>query len=258
MLNAGEIMKYYYEAKYPHALKTAKSEKEAIKQVFEKRTPKETRRAEYGPLIAKRFSVPKYDTDEISLKEFLANKGVLPLVAKISSNKETKKELKQFIKAMEVSVRMTPNKNGKFEVEEFNFESLEIDELTRIWLKADRKEKLYTFKKEEVEKQILSCSLLKEKKKLTCEYGSVSLIETLSFDIDKIYRELGMGFLIEKASVTLDDLTPYVESGVLKKQEIDQFRKLIKVEERFMILHKQTEEIQMTLLKNRTDKRRIV
>ncbi|WP_090799670.1 hypothetical protein [Paenibacillus sp. GP183] len=116
------------------------------------------------------------------------------------------------------------------------------DRLVKLWREErkflDTLVKGYDAAKEEM----MRSRLLKKERKLSCNFGSVSLLEGKpSYDVESIYRELGDQFLVKYGKVDMLQLDEYMAMGFLKKKELDQFRKIVDVRLKFVLIEQEAE-----------------
>ncbi|OZQ97413.1 hypothetical protein [Paenibacillus sp. VTT E-133291] len=210
-------------------------------------------------VVAKYIPSPRYEVDELRLKEYLCDLSIFVPSAKINCNKLKKdrpdiiKQLEPFANPVDCYVKMSPNVNGRVNTPDMGYSGLYEEALIQQWMceknKLDRTSKVMDKAKE---KQ-LCCPIIAREKKLSCNYGSVSLYEKdYTYDVPAIYRELGMDFLFEFASVNIGTLyEKFVPKGFISPKEISHFRKVVGVDLKFMMLEKSAEDRFLGMLQDR-------
>lgn len=228
-----------------------------IRKELMTRHPEEQKRWEfkdYG-VIAKFQYSNVYETDVLGLNEFLYDLGLLESVARFDITEKKEPEIFNKLSPYRLDpthfVKFNPKK-GLVNKEEEDFSHFNNEQLIFIWSKTKSNFDYAEIAVENAKEEMMECEVLKKNKKIVCEFGSASLIANKpSYDMDNLSRELGGDFIIQNAKVNMDILEKYITRGVITKNEILSFRKVIDIKEKYVVTFANTESIQSEMLYNR-------
>ncbi|MGN7300423.1 hypothetical protein [Ferdinandcohnia sp. SAFN-114] len=100
---------------------------------------------------------------------------------------------------------------------------------------------------------MLQCKELHQEKKISHEYGSVSLVANDPlYDINAIYEDFGEEMLIQYGKPDSEKLQQFIQKGIITKKEIDQFKTVVDIRLDFIMMNLDTEKQMMSMLQNRT------
>jgi len=254
---AAKTMQRLCKSGFYKRMKQLENRVEQLKEVL--RTRRDHKRSEFPSIgvICKYQAYNVYETNKLGLNDFLNDLGILPVVVKIDNqmlleHPDVISIIEKYQNPVERYMRFTPNKLGKVETEQLETDYLEDIEIAKMWLISKKQlDKL----QEEYEKHKESMGrsrLLKKERKLPCAFGTVSLIDKRpTFNIEKMYEELGAGFLMQYAKADMQLLDEFMVMGFLNAKEINCFRKIIGVELRFLVTDKETEDRQFRYFQSR-------
>lgn len=215
----------------------------------------EVKRREFGKVIVKWQTVKVYETDRLALNEYLNDLGILVLVANINAKRLSPSDLQRIEECRlpaKKYIRFTPNANGKVECQLPDFQDWDETDLTSYWLENKR---VFTALEKQVEatkKEMLKCPLLRQEGKIKTAYGTVSLLENKpDYDVSAIRFQEGNDFLIQHSDVDMQELDRYVERGFVSRKEIEQFRKVVDIQLRFIVIERSVEKEQYRFFQDR-------
>jgi hypothetical protein len=193
----------------------------------------------------------RYDYHHLELNEYLYNLGILPMLSSVKETCLTEQEKKSLCKASkfdrENSVCFNPSKlsNSGFNgAQDFD---LTINKLSTIEKVLLWKEKMLFREKLEKEWKLLLNSLIgllkqEENSKIKLMFGTVTLkSKNLYYPID-VLELFGKDVLIQSARVRLEKLEEYAAQGFLNMSEINSFRRVVNVEQQFVLMELDKEE----------------
>lgn len=207
-------------------------------------------------VVAKYVAKNIYETDYMRLNEYLDDIGLLIPTATLDTKALTPELAKQ-IKCYEIPrapyVRMTPNKHGRVEHVEENLSYLDDRSLIQRWKEVKAQlgvlENIIVKAKVEMEK----CPILQQERKLTCNYGSVSLIDSNpSYDYFRMYHDLGYEQFYSIVKPNMGLLDQYVELGIIHPNEIKQFRTIVDIRLDFVVMELEAENKMLNMFRNKT------
>lgn len=267
---AADIMKKYVESGGYRTLKFSEEKKKRLVSNVEKHLRNsESKRHEfprYG-LVAKYTVKRDYFWDYAGLNEYLADLGLLIPVATLLPDKQLKKldvlddVVSYQLPVKEYSVRPNFNKKGKelnaYGEDAFDhFADMKLNMLLSMFDATQKELKHSQEYYENMKRQILSCPVLRQEKKVMYEYGSLSLIaKKEGYDIQAIAEDFGVDFIIEYGKPNMEKLQNFILQGTITQQEVYQFRKDVTSEDKgfsFTLMTLEDEQKQLELLSNRT------
>jgi hypothetical protein len=251
---AALIMEQLYITGVYQDNKKAEAAIEAVKETLKTRLNDEEKRREFPHLrvVAKFQPDYRYETDYVGLNEYLYDLGLLVPLARIDY-KELKKEQPDVLKKIEIFknpteqyVKMTPNKQGRVEIPEMTFSELSDDELILSWVESKGRLERTKAVIDQAREEMLVCPILRKEKKLSCNYGSVSILDKdPTYDIAQIYEFYGAEFLIQHSKPDMQKiLMEFVPKGMLNMNDIQQFRTLKSISSKFILMDLETESRQ--------------
>lgn len=250
LIGASLLMEEVFESGLYREMKTAENKLNSIKGTMKKLLiDGESKRYELPHnVIAKFVPFPTYETDELGLKEFLDDYGVLPqavsLKAKIfKEDPALHEELTPFQKPIEYFAQFYLNNNGKTHLDKeiYTYEE-ELRLLSSHFLQQksrfDNSEQRY----KHIMKQIESCPFLHLSKSVKTSYGSCKLrTKEVEYDTTSVYSEFGSTFLIEYGQVSMKLIDDFIAKGYFSPNDIQQFRKMVDLDLRFVVMDKESE-----------------
>jgi hypothetical protein len=253
LVGAAKLMEDVFESGLYREMKTAENKLDTIKGTLRKKFKDgESKRYELSHnLVAKFVPSPVYETDEVGLKEFLDDLGILTktvtLKAKVFKEEPATLELlKPFRKPIEYFAQFYLNNNGKQHIdkEEYDFNgSLEHLVINFKQQKSclERKQSRY----KEIMRKIGDCPFLRQSRSVKSNYGTCKLREKdIEFYTDSIYKQLGNDFLIKHGQVSMKLIDSYIEKGYFSPKEIQSYRKIIDINLRFVVMDQTSEQKQ--------------
>jgi len=261
--NAAEIMQeLMVKGTYP-SLKNVESRIKTIKKTIQYQLKdSEVKRHEYSSYNVVAKFVPKKisEIDYVGLNEYLHDIGLLIPVIKID-HKEIKNDelLLETLKAYQLEptyyVKPSFNKLGRelnapspFKTEEWS-----INHLLGTYVNLVPQLDNYQYEYEKAKKIMLACKELRQEKKLSHEYGSVSLVANEpKYDIQSIYDDFGEDTLIQYGRPDNEKLQQFIQKGSITTKEIDQFKTIVDVRLDFVVMNLDTEQQMLSMLQNRT------
>jgi hypothetical protein len=250
LIGASQLMEEVFESGLYREMKTADNKLESIKKTIRKQFEDgESKRYELpNELVAKFVPFPKYETDEKGLKEFLDDFGLLTKATSLKANSfkeepDLLETLKPFQKPVEHFAQFYLNSNGKAHIdkEEYLFdEDLNLLAMNFLEQKSCFESSNQRYKR--IMKEIEACPFLQQAKSLKTNYGTCKLRDKgIEFHTHSVYDEFGSDFLIEYGQVSMNSLEQFISKGYFSSKDIQQFRKMIDINLRFVVMEKESE-----------------
>lgn len=264
IITAADIFQPFFLSTYAPMKQTDKRI-ESIKTEMKIRLKEDSRkRIEFkkADMVAKWRVVPKYETDYAGLNELLYDHGLIQLIniPTRGLSEELKEELEPFKLPTERYV--VPNVNNKKakeilnDTEEFSVEQVETDNMLLLFNRYYSINKEREEDYEQVKKKMARCSVLKDKKKLTFEFGSIGLREKhMGYDLDNIIEFLGIEYLLAYGRPDMQTLEYFVDKGVINRKEVAKFRTEIDRRLDFVLMTKESEEKQNEIYQQKLQRR---
>jgi len=253
---AALIMERLYQTGIYQGHKSAKKHLEDLSQSIKGRILEDEMRREFKQLgvVAKYQRMPVYETDWEGLMDYLSDLGILIPLLQVDVDKlKEDPELHQtitthFQNPIEQYIRMTPNKQGKVSVVPLEVTDLETEQLATLWLDTKRKFQTFDSYLEHGKIHMRNCPLLKKARKVSCNYGSVSLLDKdPTFNNRAIMEEYGVDMLKEIGKINMQSLDEYIQKGFISPNEIKQFRKVKDIQLRFIVQELASEDRQFQM-----------
>ncbi len=261
LIGAARLMEDVFESGLYRKMKTADKKLEDIKMTIRKQYKDgESKRYELPHnLVAKFIPNPTYETDEIGLKMYLDDYGLLPQTISIKANSFKEEpdlldSLRPFLKPVEYFAQFYLNKAGKAHIdkEEYLY-SGNIEELALRFIeeKTSLKESKTIYKK--IMKKIQSCPILRQSQAVKSTYGTCKLRKKeMEYHVNSLYNEYGSDFLLKHGQISMKNIEEFIAKGYFSSKDIQQFRKLVAIDLRFVIMDKDTEVKTMEFFHNQT------
>lgn len=258
LLTAADIMEGLLEdGTYP-SLKLAETRKKEVKSRVQKiLTTSEERRHEFTALGYVAKFVPKkiHEIDYVGLNEYLFDCGYLLHVIKLDHSRIKREGLlevfEKYQKKPTYTLSVSFNKEGRLKKDSYiNSTSLSenVEDLIKEYVHVNRQHEHFLSIYEDAKKNMESCEVLKSERKLKYKYGSVYLKEnTPTYDIGRIFEELGVEYLIKYGKPHSTRLQHLIQRGSISPKDIDQFKTLIDVRLDFSLM---TLEAERSMLEN--------
>ncbi|MDD9266153.1 hypothetical protein ACFPES_03810 [Paenibacillus sp. GCM10023248] len=205
---------------------------------------------EYG-IVGKFRSINRYEYNHSILNEYLFDLGILPLLSNVKGVCLTDEEKQCLLRAnkadREDRVYFIPTKLinlGFNRAQEYNLSlnELSVNEKVLLW-----KEKMVL--KEILEKEWESLlnslrGLLKQEDnfKIKSMFGTVTLKSKNLYCPKDVLELLGKDVLIQSTKVRFEKLEEYAAQGFLNMTEIKRFRRVVNVEQQFVLMDLDKEE----------------
>jgi hypothetical protein len=246
-------------------MKQSEKKMDMIKEEMKKRLQGEPRKRiefEKTDVIAKWRKLPIYETDYVGLNELLYHHGLLHIISIPTKglDPEVKEELQPFLLPPEFSV--TPNTNNKKakEVmklkEVFNVEAGTTEQLTGTFSQLYRIHKRLEDEYKILKAKMVRCPVLLAQKKLPFDYGSITLSERYTgYDIDKIIEWFGVDYILEVGKPNMQELEYFIDTGLVRKEDVDSFRRLVDYRVDFLLMTKEAEEIQNQIFQDKLQRK---
>ncbi|CAG7651574.1 hypothetical protein ACFQI7_28055 [Paenibacillus allorhizosphaerae] len=211
-------------------------------------------------VVGKMMKYNVYRTNYIALNEHLLDLGILPLIADVDLselNEDQIKVLKKYLVPGEPYVQFSPKKASRVDVSFVESEvawlrDASFSDQAKAWRAAkgrlDTVENLY----QNARAAALKSPSLRRKRKLQYDFGSFSYLERkASCDPEIVLSLLGAGVLIQCAKVDTTSLEECCARGYLRKPELNQFRQLVDVRERYVVMEIEKEKQSQEFLNRR-------
>lgn len=262
-MDADKVMNALFEDGVYQDYKKNERKLDDLRKELKERHPYELKRNEFKEqgVIAIYQAVNQYKVDNHGLNSYLFDLGILLKVSNISkdiikNNEDVAHRVWGFKLPTTYYAKFNPNKKGKIEKEEHDFSNLTDEEVAGLWMKTyedyKKLEKMYDrasyimSKSEKLKEQ-----KFKKNKPLPCDYGSVSLMaHDTKYNMEEILLMQGEEFVIENATVNMKELNKFITKGNITQKEIDQFREVININERYVVLPTQTYGEQLSMLRS--------
>jgi hypothetical protein len=191
-----------------------------------------------------------YNYNHLDLNILLQDLGVLPLISFIKSEDLTVEELEKIKHVQtrrEKYIKFSPNKVWKQNYPTLLFDS-NIDE-TKLIEKVDLwRDSYYKYdwlnniwKREKL--RALFSPELNLSKKITFEGGTITLLEArLKYRTEKVFKLLDPESILKRATVDLDRIVEFTARGFLGNKELNNIRKVVDVQRRYLLMTIQKEQ----------------
>lgn len=261
LIGASLLMEEVFESGLYREMKTAETKLESIKGTIRKQFEDgESKRYELPQnLVAKFVPFPTYETDELGLKEFLDDYGVLTQVATLKATTfkekpELLKQLKPFQRPKEYFAQFYLNSAGKAHIDrEVYTYSDNLDQLAFNFVSEYRNFEESRSRYKKYMQDIENCPFLRVSKSMKSNFGTCKLREkVIEFNTHSVYNELGNDFLIKYSQISMNAIEEYIAKGYFYSKEINSFRKMIDYNLRFVVMDKETEARQAEFFHKQT------
>lgn len=264
IITAAELFQPFFLSTYVPMKQTDKR-METIKTEMKNRLYDDSRkRIEFNKtdIVAKWRIVPKYETDYEGLNELLYDHGLIQLIniPTRGLSKELKEELEPFKLPSEYYV--VPNVNNKkakeklTDTEEFVVEQVDTDNILLLFNRYYNTNKEREAEYEKIKKKMARCPVLKDKKKLPFEYGSIGLREKhMGYDLDNIIEFFGIEYLIAHGRPDMQALEYFIDKGIINRKEVAKYRTEIDRRVDFVLMTKESEEKQNEIYQQKLQRR---
>lgn len=264
IVTAADIFQPFFLSTYVPMKQTDKR-MDIIKQEMKGRLQDDSRkRIEFNKtdIVAKWRVVPKYETDYEGLNELLYDHGLIQLISIPTRglSNELKEELEPFKLPTEYYV--VPNVNNKKAKEklkdpqEFQVEQLDTDNILLLFNRYYHTNKEREEDYEQVKKKMARCPVLKDRKKLSFEYGSIGLREKhMGYDINNIIEFFGIDYVLANGKPDMQSLEYFIDKGIISRKEVAKYRTEIDRRLDFVLMTKESEEIQNEIYQKKLERR---
>ncbi len=264
ILTAADMFQPYFLSTYVPMKQTDKR-METIKTEMKGRLEDDSRkRIEFNKtdIVAKWRVVPKYETDYVGLNELLYDHGLFQLIS--MPTRGLSEELKEDLEAFKLPIEyyVVPNVNNKKakeklkEKEEFQIEQADSDSILLLFNRYYNINKEREEDYEQLKKKMARCSVLKNKKKLTFDYGSIGLREkNKGYDIDNIIEFFGIEYLLANGKPDMQAIEYFMDKNIIKRKEVAKFRTEIDRRLDFVLMTKESEEKQNEIYQKKLKRR---
>ncbi|EFV75001.1 MULTISPECIES: hypothetical protein [Cytobacillus] len=250
LIGAARLMEDIFESGLYRGMKTVEKKLDCIKKTIRKQFENgESKRYELPhDVIVKFVPSPVYETDELGLKEFLNDYGLLPqlITLKAKTFKDEPDilvELTPFQEPMKFFAQFYLNSKGKLHLdnEEYFYEdSIELLAINFLKEKSSFENDQKKYKK--IMGEISACPFLRQSRTLKSTYGTCRLrSKDVEFNTQSVYNELGSEFLINYGQVSLKSLEDFIAKGYFSSRDIMKFRKVIDIKLRCVVMEKDKE-----------------
>ncbi|NRD80855.1 hypothetical protein HPT25_26360 [Bacillus sp. BRMEA1] len=263
--NAAEIMESLLIKGIYGELKQAEKNLKAIKSAMHHQLhDSEAKRHEFEKVNVVAKFVPKkiYDVDYKGIVEHLFNylhpeiacRAIKIDVKSLKDKPEILDELELYKRTPTYYVKPSLNKSGKglTGTPELDFESLNIHQLAKEFTILNPTYKQLEEVYENSKAQMLQCPELNEKKKLSHQYGSVSLVQNQAeYRIFKLLEDFGEDFLIEHCVPNSSKVQWFIDNRLLSKSDIDAFKTIKDIRLDFIVMPLDVEREILTMQSQR-------
>lgn len=255
--NAGEMMEQLVRSKFYRRKEQEKAYLKAVKSTLQKRLmDREDKRFMYKKydMVAKFVNKNIYEVDHQSLNEYLLDLGLLPCLKMDYQKLKALDKLEGFepyIMQQDYKFHIAFNKAGK----QMNAFPKDYDlkdtfaALGNEYHKTAPIVKSYNEQYEMQKRRMSECKVLKKEKKISHEFGSVSLVKKEPiYDLALIYKELSPEYIIEFGKSDGTMIQKYIASGHIHPKDLDPFRKIVDIRMDFVVMSLEAEEKMMKML----------
>lgn len=252
---AAEYMKNLFVNNIYQDCKRYEFELKEIAREIKKRHPEDSKVWEFDKVIAIIQHPNVFETDRKGLNECLYDYGILHKVTYFDITKETPQwildKLEPFKNPIETFAKFNP-KRGLVSKEKKSYDRYSDEALIELWLRTKQFHSDLENDIEQTKEAMMSDIEFRKTRKAITDFGSVSILNKKpTYDMDAVLRELGPEFIIENAKVNTTELEKYVTKGVITEKEINSYRTLTDIIERYVILTKESFQNQGELMTHR-------
>ncbi|MDQ0896354.1 MULTISPECIES: hypothetical protein [unclassified Paenibacillus] len=201
-----------------------------------------------------------YQTNHIGLNEHLLDLGILPVIADVDIKDLDEvqiKALKRYLVPGEPYVQFHPKKASRVDVSFVESEvswlrDASFSDQANAWRAAKGRlhvaENLY----QNARAAALKCPNLQKERKLQYDFGSFSYLEKkATCDPEAVLSLFGDAVLIQCARVDSGSLEECCARGYLHRPEVNQFRKIVDVQQRYVVMEIEKEKQNQDFLNRR-------
>lgn len=252
---AARLMDELFTSNTYQELKETEFKLDQIREEIKTRHPEGMKRWDFGRVIAIQQYPHSYEEDSKGLNELLYDLGILIEATYFDITKDTpefiKRKLEPFQNPIETYVKFFPKKGLVSKIKE-SYARYNDEALIDLWLRTKRNEENLALEIEKCKKEMLKCSELQETRKVITDFGSVQVVNKKpTYDMERALAVLGPEFIIQNATSSMTKLDEFVVKGVITEKEINQFRTLVKISERYVVLTKEAAQAQYDVLNYR-------
>jgi hypothetical protein len=223
-----------------------KKMKENIREYQEKLN---IRRIEWfhAGVVGKFISVNKYSYDRVGLNEFLYDIGILPLIVSFDE-RQLPDNILEAIKVVQVpernTIRYLPNNLAKSKMDiQINVENYCITDLVTLWKKSRNVSEVLSCEWERLKNKVLSTLNNDNLVKIEDEFGNFYIDKAKKeYEPNGLLQMLGAKGLIEFGKPDMSKLGRYTSCGIPCIKDINQFRTIIDVSLKYMLIESEKEE----------------
>ncbi|WP_077303306.1 hypothetical protein [Virgibacillus pantothenticus] len=240
----------YYEKKYVET--KLKDNKKALKNIL---IASDMKRHEYKNLNMVAKFIPRmiYEWDEKGVIEYLID-YLVPEVyidcltidhKKIASIKNWNEMSKPFRQKASNHIKLNFNTTGK-QLLKIDLEDHQTKDEQKLLVEIKVLQKKNQFLVDDfhmLKEKMVQCNQLKEKRKLPCKYGSVSLVENKpTYDLHRLLDVFGESLFLDYGHVNKQQLNEFVQKGFIHKKEVEAFRTLKDIRLDFVVMSIESEQ----------------
>ncbi|WP_307557730.1 hypothetical protein [Paenibacillus sp. V4I7] len=191
----------------------------------------------------------QYSYNHLDLNVLLLDLGILHQNTYVKSGElleEDKEKLKHIQIPEKYILRFTASKDFREQISDSQFDSninnVGLFAKVALWRESFNKFELLNSRWEKERMRALESSGCKLSKKVTISSGMISIVESPSrYRTDMVVDILGLETILKRARVDQNKLVEYTARGFLKKKEINNLRKVIAVNRRYLLMTTQKE-----------------
>lgn len=249
-IGAALIMEDLFETGLYQKRTVLNKRKDAIKEEVKNRLlNSDHKRHEFHGVVAKFQPVPVYETDQQGLMEYLDDYGLLPLVtkfdqSKIKQNEQVFRLINQYLVKKEYYAQFYLNKIGKSMLDEteHDYQQYPLESLSFAFLETKAMSEAVEREYQKKLAEIATCPFLRQAESLKSSFGTVKLREKgIEYANDAIYTEYGSDLFFDYGKIHMQTLEDFLYQGIVSKKEINQFRKVVDIQMRFILMDLESE-----------------
>lgn len=201
----------------------------------------------------------QYEYNHSEFNEMLYHHGILPVVSSIETKALTEEEVTKLQSVQIPSksyVSFSPNKGcAKVKYEETDLANVPLNEKVALWKEAYTKYKFLNSIWEKERTSAIHSEVFRDSKHSYFELGYISLVvNPATYCTQDVLNILGNKALMKCARVNMDKLIDYTAKGFLNISDINKFRAVIGVCERYILMTLSNENAKRDFWNARLDK----
>ncbi|NOU91170.1 hypothetical protein GC102_36400 [Paenibacillus sp. LMG 31460] len=206
-------------------------------------------------VVSKFVSNKEYSWDKDALKEMFYDLGILVHACSICIEKLSEDQLLRLINKemllVETFVRFSPNKQLK-NTDTIWWADMDIQDQLEVWHEYYKKLEILSGEWYRLRKRACSSVILQKEKKVVCDYGTISLLETKpAVSVQHFLSIFGNSELLDVVVIDISKVEELAARGFICMSEIKEYRQFKDVKLKFFLMEISKEQAMYEFNKRR-------